>query len=334
MNIVFNILKVVFLLGFLIFIHEGGHFIVAKFFKVKVEAFSIGFGHKIFKKQKGETVYSIGIIPLGGYVQMTGETEKSNDERSFNNAKMSHRIAIVAAGAIVNIIFAVVIFFVLSISSKEKVTTIVSEIIPEATGVSDVIQIGDKILQVENKKTRLRADIANALENYESGEVQVLVERNNEELSLKVVPIKYEGIYILGVKVLEKECSITERMYYSFWETIDFSKSFINSLKMLFTGKIGIDQMTGPIGISEVVVKTNGVQNFIYLLCLVSMSLGVTNLLPIPALDGGKIIILLVELFRGKALDEELELKIQSFGFLILMILSLYISYKDVLRIF
>ena len=107
-----------------------------------------------------------------------------------------------------------------------------------------------------------------------------------------------------------------------------------DSLKMLFTGQIGVDQMTGPIGISEIVVKSTGVYNFIYLLCLISLSLGVTNLLPIPALDGGRIVLLIVEGIRGEALKEEIELGIQTAGLLLLILLSLYVSYKDILRIF
>ena len=130
MSFLINAIKIIFLLGFLIFIHEGGHFLVAKLFKVKVEEFSIGFGPKIYEKNKGETKYSIGIIPFGGYVKMTGEVEKSDDERAFNKAKVSHRIAIVAAGAIVNILFAIILFFFLSLFSGYNISTTVSQIIP------------------------------------------------------------------------------------------------------------------------------------------------------------------------------------------------------------
>lgn len=132
MTFLVNAFKIIFLLGFLVFIHEGGHFLAARFFKVKVEEFSIGFGPKIFTKKGKETVYSVGCVPFGGYVKMLGEEERSEDEGAFNKAKVLHRIIIVAAGAIVNIIFAIIVFFFLSIFSGYNISTTVSDIIPEA----------------------------------------------------------------------------------------------------------------------------------------------------------------------------------------------------------
>ncbi len=334
MNFLINAAKVIFLLGFLVFIHEGGHFLAARLFKVKVEEFSIGFGHKIFSKKGKETLYSIGCIPFGGYVKMTGETERSEEDGAFNKAKLWHRIGIVSAGAIVNILFAIIVYFILSVCSGYNISTTVSEILPEARENVSQIEVGDKILKINDTKIRIKTDIAKALKNSNGEELTVLVERNNENIELKVKPIKYEqGAYILGIQVALIEAGIGEKIYYAFWETADFLGSIGESLKLLFTGNVSIEQMTGPIGISEIVVKTNGMYNFIYLLCLISLSLGVTNLLPIPALDGGRIVLLIIEGIRGKALKEEIELGIQSAGFLLLILFSIYISYKDILRI-
>ena len=249
--VIINILKVVFLLGFLVFIHEFGHFSMAKKFGVKVEEFSIGFGPKLYSKEKNGTLYKICCIPFGGYVKMLGEEESVDKEGSFSKAKLFHRIMIVAGGALVNIIFAIITFFILSIF--------------------------------------------------------------------------YEGI---------KDFSFTEKITFSFENTIGFCMSMINNIKMLFTGQIGLDQMTGPVGISEIVVKSNGLFDFVYLLSLISLSLGITNLLPLPALDGGRILLLIIEGIRGKALNEEIEIKIQTIGFLILMTLAVYVTYEDILRIF
>lgn len=335
MTFLINVFKVVFLLGFLIFIHEGGHFLAARLFKVKVEAFSIGFGPKIFTKKGKETEYSLSLIPFGGYVKMIGEDERSEEEGSFSKAKVWHRIVIVAAGAIVNIIFAILVFFILSIFSGYNISTTVSGKLPEAKENLACIEIGDKILKINDEKIRLKSDIADALADFEGGTVRVLVERNDKEIEFDVEPLEYsEGIYILGVQVSLLDASISEKFYYAFWETINFVESMFESLIMLFTGNIKLEQMTGPIGISEIVVKSSGVYDFVYLLCLISLSLGVTNLLPIPALDGGRIFLLIIEGIRGKALKEEIELGIQSVGFLLLILLSLYVSYKDILRIF
>lgn len=197
------------------------------------------------------------------------------------------------------------------------------------------LKFGDKIIKINDEKIRLKSDISSALYGADGSEIKVIVERNGEELEFNVKPTEYEeNTYILGIQVALIDATWNEKLYYGFWETVNFVESMIESVKLLFTGNIKIDQMTGPIGISEIVVKSNGIYNFIYLLCLISLSLGVTNLLPIPALDGGRIVLLIIEGIRGKALKEEIELGIQSAGFLLLILLSLYVSYKDILRIF
>lgn len=237
-----NALKIIFLLGFLIFIHEGGHFAVAKLCKIKVNEFAIGFGPTILKKQGKETKYAIRLIPLGGFVSMEGEEEQSEHERSFSNASIPKRIAIVAAGATINIIFGLLTYFIL-------------------------------------------------------------------------VAIVYKNIPL----ALES--------------TGGFISAIAESLKMLFTGHVGINEMTGPVGISQVVSQTTTIANYIYIIALVSVSLGVTNLLPIPALDGGKILILIIEAIRKKPLNKETEAKIQLIGFSILIALSLIVTYNDILRV-
>jgi len=249
-----NALKIIFLLGFLILIHEGGHCIVAKLCKVKVNEFAIGFGKVIWQKQGKETKYSLRMIPLGGFCSMEGEEEASDSEGSFSKASVWKRIAIVVAGAAVNIIFGIIVYFVL---------------------VSTVgLQFADP-----TKDTFLN------------------------------------------------------RIYYGGQRTGAFIGSIFESIKMLFTGGVKTDQMIGIVGISEVVVQTSKLVDYIYLLAVISVSLGVTNLLPIPALDGGKILILLIEIIRRKPMKVETESKIQLIGFSILIALSLFVTYNDILRI-
>ena len=150
MSFIIGAIKVLFLIGFLVFIHEGGHFFVAKLCKVKVNEFSIGFGPKIFSKQGQETKYSIRAIPLGGYVDMIGENETVDVVGSFSNTKVSHRIAIVAAGAIVNILFGIFVYFVLMTTSGINSSTVVKQIIPEYLQENNVLQPGDKVLKINN----------------------------------------------------------------------------------------------------------------------------------------------------------------------------------------
>lgn len=228
-----------------------GHFVVAKICNVKVNEFSIGFGKEIWHKQGKETKYAIRLIPLGGFVSMEGEEERSENSKSFSKASIPKRIAIVSAGAIVNIIFAIIVYFIL--------TLIVGTKINDSTFMDRIINGGN----------------------------------------------------------LTKE----------------FIISIADSLKQLFTGKVGVDQMMGPVGISEMISKTSGIFEFFEMMSLISLSLGVTNLLPIPALDGGKILILIIEAIRRKPMKQQTEINIQLLGFSILIGLSIYVTYNDILRI-
>ncbi len=334
--IIINIIKIAFLLGFLVTIHEGGHFLMAKLFKIKVEEFSIGFGPRIITKQGKETLYSISLIPFGGYVRMLGEEERSDDPRSFNNSKLWKRIMVVLAGPIVNICFALLVYFVLVLSSGLVVTTEIASILPDASeSVKSSLQVGDRIIQINGEKVKSRQDMSKALLLNDGQEVEIIVMRNGEMQTYRVIPVDYDGVYILGLEMTKKDNpTVMERVSYAGNETSEFFTSIGESLKMLVTGRVGMDQMTGPVGISKMVVETNGLYNFVYLLALVSLSLGVTNLLPIPALDGGRLLILVVEGIRRKPLPEEMEYRLISLGFTFIILLSLYVTYNDIFRIF
>lgn len=335
MTFIIEALKIIILLGFLIFIHEGGHFLAARRCKVKVDAFSIGFGPKIWKKQGKETLYSIGIIPFGGYCQMRGEDKKVDEEGSFSNATVYQRIFICLAGPVVNIVFGVIVYFVLGVCSGYTVSTTVDTFLPEAeANLVGIIQSGDKILEVNNKNIKIKSDITAALESYKEGKVKVVVERNNEKVTLYITPTEYvEGYYVLGVVLGAEESGFKDRVYYSFWDTIDYLNELRHSIVRLFTGRMNVNQLSGPIGISSVVANSDGLYDFIYLLCIISISLGVTNLLPVPALDGGRILVYVIEIIRRKPLPEDVELKIQEAGFILLMTFALYISCNDIARI-
>ena len=333
--IIINFLKIAFILGFLIFIHEGGHFLAAKLFNIKVEKFSIGFGPRIITKKSKETEYSVSLIPFGGYVQMLGETERNEDKRSFNNAKLWKRMVVVLAGPFVNIIFAIIVYFILIMFSSVIVMPVVAEILPEAEENLCEIKVEDRIIEMNGKKIRTVEDLNNKLYGNNGESVNIKVLREGTILEFEVNPTFYEERYILGIVMkYSEDFTFKERTYYSYWKTIGFVSSVGESIKLLLTGRVGLNQMTGPVGISNIVVKTTGLQNFINLLALISVSLGVTNLLPIPALDGGRLLLLIVEGVRRKPLEENLEMQIQAIGFSFLIILSIYVTYNDIFRIF
>lgn len=415
-----NAIKIIFLLGFLVLIHEGGHFLVAKFFKVRVNEFSLGFGKILFQKQRKETKYCIRMIPLGGFVSMEGEEERSNKEGSFSELPVLKRIAIVVAGAIVNILFGIIVYFSVVAISGNFYSTTVLDIVDGYSAKENGIVSGDKILKIDNKKVRINSDITDIVSASNGKELEVIIERNGEEKVFKInptevitktigiylgeanknastevksiynnSPAKNEGIKtgdniiaVNGIEVLgdyektielikntdtekvhltvERENkkidfeikpivnksyyigatfgivdnNMKDKIYYSFWTTARFSVSLIDNVKQIFTGNVGMDQLMGPVGISSTVASTESISEFVYLMALISLSLGVTNLLPIPALDGGKIILLIIEGIRKKPLKENVEITIQLIGFSLIILLSIIVSYNDIMRLF
>ena len=334
-----NTIKIIFLLGLLVFIHEGGHFLVAKLCKVKVNEFAIGFGKTIWKKQGKETVYELKLIPLGGFVRMEGEEENSSLAGSFSNASIPKRIAIVIAGGMVNIIFGLIIYFALTCFSGNFVSNVVDEVIPGNSAEIVGIQENDKIIKINNKNILTKQDINDVMQNINGEEITVLIERNNEKIEYKLLPTEIEygennKMYILGTKMKQAENTFINRIYYGAYDTFKFSLSIIDNIKQLIKGNVNKEQLMGPVGISNVVSETKGMENYIYLIALISLSLGVTNLMPFPPLDGGKIVLLLIEAVRRKPINRNIESYIQMTGFVILITLSIFITYNDVVRIF
>lgn len=336
-SFIISALKIVFLLGFLVFIHELGHFSVAKLCKVRVNEFALGFGPTIWKKQGKETKYALRLVPLGGFVNMQGEEERSDEEGSFSKASIPKRIAIVMAGATLNIVFAIIVYFGLTATSGPYITNEVTKTIDGFPAQELGIQIGDKIIQVNDRKINNLYDLNEELQKNNQ-QITIKVERNGkiEEYTATAKAEESNGykIYYLGVNLKPAEDTFINRCINGFINVKDFTFSIVDNMKQLFTGHVGVDKMMGPVGISEVVAKTNGIREFVYMLALISMSLGVTNLLPIPALDGGKILILIIEAIRRKPINEKTEINIQLIGFSILIALSLFVTYNDITRIF
>ena len=347
---------------------------------------------------------------------MEGEDERSEDSRSFSKASIPKRIAIVIAGATVNIIFALIVYFILATMTSTYVSNQVDSVIENYAASEVGIQSGDIITKINDNDVRSKYDIDKALENNNGEEIKLEIERNVEKQELNLKPTKVDtkvtGIYLddeckvvamdknsaaerqgiktndkiieiegveigedtnkaietisqnkekesikirlergeeeieidlisdtvptyyLGINFKMAEDTLINRLINGGMVTRKFVISLVDNLKQLFTGNVGVDQMMGPVGISEMISKTDGIIEFLQMMALISLSLGVTNLLPIPALDGGKLLILIIEAIRRKPMKEETEINIQILGFAILITLSLYITYNDILRIF
>ncbi len=225
-------------------------------------------------------------------------------------------------------------FFSINAIYGNNVSTKIEAILPEYSENLKGLEQGDQIIKINGKKIRLKSDITKVLNKIAKDNVVLTVKRMDTIIDIEVKTSMQDGIFFLGVMNKPEENNFSNNIYYAYWETENFVVDIFDNLKLLFTGKVSADQFTGPIGISEYIVKTDSVYNFFYLMSLISLSLGITNLLPIPALDGGKIVVLIIEGIRRKPIDEKLEMKIQAFGFSLLIMLSIYISFKDVLRIF
>ncbi len=216
------------------------------------------------------------------------------------------------------------------LDEKCKIVTVEKGSPSELQGV----QANDKLIRVNGVEINEDANLAVQEINKKGVNTMTLtVKRGEEELTIELTP-DYERTYLLGVNLKEAEDTFINRCVNGAMQTQEFLVSIVDNLKQLFTGHVGVDQMMGPVGISQVVAKTNGIAEFFQMMALISLSLGVTNLLPIPALDGGKILILLIEAVRRKPMKQQTEVNIQLLGFAVLIALSLYVTYHDVLRIF
>lgn len=344
MVFIIGTLKIIFLLGFLVFIHEGAHFLVAKKCNVAVREFSIGFGPKIFSKASKGTNYSIRAIPLGGFVDMyeddleTKNIQLNNNEISFLDSSKSKRFAITIAGIVVNIVFGFLVYFILQ-CSVANVSTTIDRIDTSYGNELSMLQVGDTIKEINGKKIRLKSQIDAQIASSNTENVKVKVERNGQilDLSIPVQKIINEEnnttTYKLGIYMKKADKNFKNQVYYAFWKTTYFAEMLGKSVLSLFKGNVKADEMVGPIGISEMIVKTDGLYEFCYLLAVISISLGVTNLLPIPGLDGGRLLFIIIEAIRRKPFERETEAKIQLLGFSFLILLSMYIAFNDVGRI-
>lgn len=236
-------------------------------------------------KQGKETKYTLRLIPLGGYVNMLGEEKRSEEEGSFNKASIFKRIAIVISGGLVNIIFGLLVYFILVSSTGGYISTTVDKAVTGYAAEVTKFQKGDEILKINGKKIRIKSDLDEKINESKGEEVIVTIKREKEIFDIKIKPTEQSGYYYIGILFKEANNTFSNNIYYGFWDTVDFSESIIENLKLLFTGQVKANQLVGPVGISEIVSKTNGMVEFIYMLALISLSLGVTNLMPFPPLD-------------------------------------------------
>jgi len=364
----------------MIFVHELGHFMFAKLFKIQVNEFALGMGPAIFKKKKGETVYSLRCIPFGGYCSMESEDETSKSPRAFRNAAKWKRAVVLSAGAIFNIIFGFILFIII-VSNAKIVTVPVVDAYTDGSYIAESgILPGDRIVALNGSTVNIYQDFSFYMDRIDGTKpVDVTVQRGGERLTFSVMPSKSEIIfkfnennvvmeeyvndrltettvlsydeitaadakpgdvetisrYILGFNAASKPNSFGATLRESFYRTIYNAKIVYISVYELITGKMPINQAMGAIGIIDTMgtAARAGWLVLLMLIALLSVNLGIMNLLPIPAMDGGRLLFLLVEAIIRKPIPPDKEGIVHLIGFALLIVLMILLAYNDIMRL-
>lgn len=353
-----SILITVLVLGVLVLVHEWGHFIVAKKNGILVEEFAIGMGKKLFSIQKGETEYTIRMIPMGGFCRMEGADEDGRvGERSFLNKSVGVRFAVMVAGATMNFLLALVLLFGLAMTSYQ-VIPVIDSIVENSAAAESGLQVGDEFISIDGQKIHIYDELQMALLSNTGESVDLEVLRDGVVYGYRITPRLDEerGSYLVGfvpevtrgmfTEEAEgvRQATIWETTKYSYYSMLNYIKVTAQGLVRLFTFTAEQDEYGGPIAIVQVVGESYdaglsvsvkaAVQNIVYIAAVLSANLGVLNLFPIPGLDGGKILLLCIEAVRGKPMHEEMENKIQFLGFVFLIGFMIFVFMSDIMKLF
>ncbi len=357
MDRILYIFLVVLLFGVLIAIHEFGHFCTAKLLKVKVNEFSIGMGPLIWKRTRGETQYSLRALPVGGYCAMEGEDEDTGDPRAFACQPLWKKFIILVAGSLMNFLLGLVIVVVLFWGSSEEMSPVIQDFaegFPSQLQGEQGLQAGDRLLRIDGHAVWVYEDINLFLSRNDGEGMDLVVLRDGQRVQLRDFPLEraeysYQGQAYTGFGLIfggVEEVSFLGQLKLSFLRTLDFVRVVWMSLGDLVTGHVGISEMSGVIGIVDVVSQAGtqagslavGVWNVFYYMALIAVNLAVMNLLPIPALDGGRIAFLLlnglVHLLFRRTIPEQVEGYIHAAFLLLLLVFMAVIAVQDVWKIF
>ena len=321
----------------IIIIHELGHFIAAKLLGVRVNEFALGFGPKLFSKKLGETEYKVNLIPLGGYCAMEGEDAGSDDPRAFCNKAAWRRFIIVIMGALFNFILGFSIVAVVLAPQKSFGTTVIYGFSENAVSNSCGLKAGDEIIEVDGRRIFTTYDLSYAFTNVEDGTLDITVLRDGEEVLLNGVRFNTaneQGISYIEVDFYVRGVKKTFWNYtkYTFKTGVSFCAVIWRSLIDLITGKYALSTVSGPVGITAAIgnAARQNLMTVLPIAALITINLGIFNLLPLPALDGGRLLFILIEMIRRKKVPEKYESAVHVTGFVILIGLMLLITAKDI----
>ena len=345
-----GIIIAIIIFGVIIIIHEGGHFFAAKKCGIKVNEFSIGMGPKIFGWGKGETKYSLRLLPFGGFCAMEGENSDSSDNRSFGSKSVWKRIVVVSAGAIMNILLGFVLLIIISSAMYPAIPSlVVDEFHTSETGeitsssCESGLKKGDKIISIDGSHMFTTTDFAYKLQTTYSNTYTVEVKRDGKKITLENV-VFYDSVNKSKADFYVKPISKNPLtiVSYSAKETCADAKLIWSSLIDLLRGKYGINDMSGPVGVVSEIGKAAStgttiaqrLESVLSLTVFITINIGIFNLLPIPALDGGRLVFLIIEAIRKKPVPAKYEAAIHAAGMMLLLLLIIFITFNDVHRLF
>lgn len=343
------ILVAVLFFGIIIMVHEAGHFAFAKLFKVKVHKFALGMGPRLIKFGKKETEYSLRLFPIGGYVMMEGEDEESDDPRSFSHKPVWQRIVITAAGGVTNLILGVLVTLImLGVSSQLLGTRQINYFHENAVSEQNGLQAKDELLRIDGKRVFSDTDISFLMMRNADGVFDMTVRRDGEIVELtdvkfetKDVDGKNTIIYDFVIVGIE-DPGIGTLLRESVMQSMSMGRMVYLSLFDMITGQYGLSDLSGPIGVVDVIAQSTEQRTeggsfdptlMLNLMALISINIGLFNLLPVPALDGGRIFFMLVELITRKKIPAKYEAWVHAIGMILLLLLVAVVSFSDIMKL-
>ena len=340
------ILLAILFFGFIIFSHELGHFTVARIFKVRINEFSIGMGPALLKKMRKETLYAVRLFPIGGYVKMEGEDEDSEDERAFCNKKVWQRFLIVLAGAVINILLGVVLLGILIACQNLVGTTTVHSFHENSLLLQSELRPGDKLVKIDGHRVFSDMDISFLLARDDDSVLDLVVRRDGKKLELKNVAFTTtktedgKNQLVFDMIILGQKKNVLNVTANAFKETASVARLVWLSLLDLVTGKYSFKEISGPIGtvgyIAQAAEQSTSSANYAFLLnimAFITINIGVFNLLPLPALDGGRLFFMAIEAVFRKPVPAKYENLVHAVGLILLLIFMAAVSFSDIYKL-
>jgi regulator of sigma E protease len=340
-----NILIAILIFGVLIFIHELGHYLAARAFGVTIYEFAIGMGPRILKwtSKKTDIDYSLRLFPFGGFVSMAGEDEENDLPGSINRKPVWQRFIITAAGSLMNLLLGVILVFTMVLSSEALGGTTIARMKGDGSSPTELsgLRAGDKIIKIGAARVHTTVELIYEVMRNGTEPLDVVIERDGKRMTLddvKFAVTTENGLSFGNVDFLvnAEEKNFFNVIKHTYYQSVSSIKMIWQSLFDLISGRYGIEQMSGPVGVTQAIgeAASVGASSLLYLCTLIAMNLGIFNLLPLPALDGGRMAFQLVELIRGKPIKPEYEGYVHFAGIVLLMLFMVFITYKDIVKLF